>query len=72
VSGLVAGGLISIKKLLTGKRVWDTRKEILGWLFDGARNIIKLPPKNLDDIIAELKKLIRRKAIPCNRFGKAV
>ena len=40
------GDPVSIKKLLEGEGTWDVRKEILGWVFDGARRCIELPIKS--------------------------
>jgi len=34
---------ISVKKLKQGDRMWDTQKELLGWLFDGITQCIILP-----------------------------
>jgi len=38
-----ANDSISIKKLKQGDGMWDTRKEILGWLFDGVTHCMQLP-----------------------------
>jgi len=40
------------------------RKKILGWVFDGARQVIELPHNKLDSLIAGVKVIIRHKAIP--------
>ena len=48
------------------------RKEILGWVFDGARRCIELPPKKLEAIIAEIRALLRLPSVPFKRFEKLV
>jgi len=72
VSGLAAGDPIYEKKLLAREGLWGVRKEILGWVFDGARRVIEIPSKNIDDIIAEVKDILRHRTIPFKRFQKVV
>ena len=72
VSGHCGGDPISKKKLLEGEGEWDTRKEILGWVFDGARRCIELPTHKIEAIILELKLILRMPAIPYKRFEKIV
>lgn len=48
------------------------RKEIFGWVFDGAMRVIKLPVQKLDSIIVEVKAIVRLTAIPFKRFEKVV
>ena len=43
---------IVYQKLVSGDRVWDVKKEILGWDFDGENYTIKLPVKKCVDICA--------------------
>ena len=50
VTGHKGGGSISISKLLEGKGVWDTREDILGWIFDGVTRCIELPEKKIGNI----------------------
>ena len=35
VSGLRGEDSVSMKKMLEGEGIWETRKELLGWVFDG-------------------------------------
>ena len=70
--GLEQRDFISYNKLLEGEGEWDIRKETLGWIFDGARRCIELPPKNLESIIAEIKYTVHHPAIPYKRFENAV
>ena len=60
------------KKLLEGEGEWDTRNEILGWVFDGARRCIELPPSKLEAILLELKLILRQRSIPYKQFEKVV
>ena len=55
---------VSLKKLLNGEGVWAIRKEILGWVFDGAKRCIELPAGKADKLLAELKRVSRLKAAP--------
>jgi len=52
VLGLDGGDPISNKKLLEGKGKWDIRKEIIGWVFNGARRYIELPTAKSKFLIA--------------------
>jgi hypothetical protein len=63
---------ISMKKLLQGDGLWEHRKEILGWLFDGATRCIKLPANKQDRIHLELKAILRLKRVPRKRLEKIV
>ena len=55
---------IALKKLRQGDGLWDTRKEILGWIFDGIHHCITLPNDKHNRIQAELCALRRRKKVP--------
>ena len=48
---------IALKKLRQGDGLWDTRKEILGWIFDGINHCIALPNDKHTHIQAELHTL---------------
>ena len=61
---------IAYKKLIAGEGVWDTRKEILGWDFDGEAYTIQLPQKKCTDICTLMRKLLRKKRAPLNQFQK--
>jgi len=41
---------ISVKKLKQGDGLWNTQKEILGWLFDGVTKCMKLPDDKVKKI----------------------
>ena len=51
---------ISQKKIDT-EGMWDTEKEILGWLFDGLHRELSLPKDKVEKIIALLSKTKRSK-----------
>ena len=62
-----------MKKLLEGEGLWEVRKEILGWIFDGATRCIELAEKKRDAILAELKTCLRIKSgVGFNRIQKLV
>jgi hypothetical protein len=59
---------VSLKKLKQGDGLWETRKELLGWVFDGARRCIELLPNKVDTITAEIHAVTRKDTIPRKRF----
>ena len=64
---------ISIKKLKEGEGLWEVRKEILGWVMDGATRCIELAEKKQKAILAELKTVLRIKnGVPFKRVEKLV
>ncbi|KAL7540898.1 hypothetical protein ACHAWF_006815, partial [Thalassiosira exigua] len=50
---------ISLKKLKEGEGLWEVRKEILGWMFDGATRCIELAARKQDAILKELRTILR-------------
>ena len=64
---------VSLKKLLEGEGLWDVRKEILGWMFDGATRCIEITEGRQEKILKELKAVLRiRNGVPFNRFEKSL
>ncbi|KAL7523596.1 hypothetical protein ACHAWF_000588 [Thalassiosira exigua] len=62
---------ISLKKLREGEGLWDVRKEIMGWLFDGATRCIELATKKQEAILKELRTILRMKnGVQFNRVQK--
>jgi len=57
---------ISVKKLKQGDGMWSTKKEILGWLFDGVGRCIQLPMEKVEKITQMLKDMLRKRRV---RFG---
>jgi len=54
---------ISVKKLKQGDGLWSTKKEILGWLFDGSTRCINLPTDKVEKILKSLKELTRQATV---------
>ena len=61
VSGHSGGDPVSLKKLKAGEGLWETRKEILGWMLDGATRCIELAEKKQEAIPREVRRLLRIK-----------
>ena len=59
-----------MKKLLEGEGVWDTRKEILGWVFDGVTRCIELPGAKVEHIADTVREALRRKGIKWKEYEK--
>lgn len=64
---------ISYKKLvLDGEGVWAVRKEILGWIFDGYRRTMELPPKKVQDLRDTLQRILRQGHYPTDKFESLI
>ena len=63
VTGHDAPDPISEKKLKDGDGIWQTKKEILGWIFDGVSRCIQLPTDKVTSILTELKAVHRQKVV---------
>jgi hypothetical protein len=61
---------ISEKKLKQGDGTWSTKKEILGWEFDGAAFTIKLPGQKCIDTCKLIKQLLQQKCSSLNKYQK--
>ena len=70
VTGNVDDEPISLKKLHQGDGLWETRKELLGWIFDGVRRCIQLPEQKVTSLLKELHQAVRSKAMPYKAFEK--
>jgi hypothetical protein len=70
VTGHVGEDPVSLKKLEQGDGRWATRKEILGWTFDGVNRTIELPPDKVAKIRSELHAITRKAAVPRKEFEK--
>jgi hypothetical protein len=63
VTGHAGEDPVALKKLKQGDGLFATRKEILGWIFDGARRCIDLPTDKVDRITSELHATVQKKRI---------
>ena len=71
ISGHVGEEPVSMKKLMEGEGQWEVRKEILGWVFDGATRCIKPAEKNQMAILKEITAVLRIKSgVPFKRVKK--
>ena len=61
ISGHSGVDPVSLKKLKAGEGLWEVRKDILGWMMDGATRCIELAEKKQAAILLELKRLLRIK-----------
>jgi hypothetical protein len=59
-----------LEKKLIEDGIWDTRKEILGWLFDGMAQTIELPHHKCTELLLELKTIRRLLKLVVKRFQK--
>ena len=60
------------KKLDQGDGVWDTKKEILGWIFDGVSKCISLPKDKVSKISDALRLATRQGHLTFKNFEKLV
>ena len=64
---------ISYKKLvLEGEGIWDVRKEILGWIFDGAARTMELPVKKVETVYDAITAALRHKHVEVKVFESLV
>ena len=70
ITGHKGGDPIFEKKLAQLEGQWDHVKEILGWIMDGSRHTIALPPKKVEKVKAALKKMRKRRWVPLKDFQK--
>ena len=63
------GPPVSEKKLIADG-TWATRKEILGWMFDGIERTIELPEAKCKQLLQELKDIRKLKKVNLKRFQK--
>jgi hypothetical protein len=62
ISGNTSGDPISEKKLKKLEGLWETVKEILGWIIDGQNFTITLPVGKIDKILGLIRSALRKKA----------
>ena len=54
--------------MLEGEGVWDTHKEILGWIFDGINRTMELPPNKLQFLDDHCRALLRQRRMEHKAF----
>ena len=59
---------ISEKKMEAGDGLWATRKELLGWIFDGLHRTMELPMDKVTKITALITKAKRQQWLPRKEF----
>ena len=70
VSGLGGDDSVSVKKLKAGEGRWESRKELLGWIFDGKTRCIELPPAKVDHIDNTIATALRAGGIRWKEYEK--
>ena len=63
---------VSKKKMLRGEVDWTPKKEVLGWLLNGDKRTVELPPDKSEAYAGEVKKLTRKIKVPLACFPKIV
>jgi hypothetical protein len=63
---------ISEKKLAQGDARWDTDKEILGYWLNGIHRTVQLPLSRADDLLKEVRAVLKKQRIPLKRFRSLV
>jgi len=72
-TGATSEDPISHKKLvLDGEGIWDTTKEILGWMFDGLHRTMQLPAKKVLAIRETIKNSLRNHHIEFKAFESLI
>lgn len=72
-TGATSEDPISHKKLVVdGEGIWDTTKEILGWIFDGLHRTMQLPAKKVHAIRETIKNALRSKHIELKAFESLI
>jgi hypothetical protein len=63
---------ISLKKLQRGDARWNSEKEILGFLVDGAAKTVRISDARAKDIVAEIRKILKKKRVPLKRYRRII
>ena len=69
-----AGGKepISAKKLAAGDGNFESQKEMIGFVFDGVKRTVHLPPAKATAYIKETHTMLRRKTVPLKKLQTLV
>ena len=70
ISGLGGEDSISLKKLKERESVWETRKELLGWIFKGRTRFIKLPPNKIAKIGGRIDQTVLARSVQRRDYEK--
>ena len=63
---------LSRKKLEHGDGNFETRKEMIGFLFDGVKRTVRLPAEKAKAYIKEAHQVLRRKTVPLRKLQALV
>jgi hypothetical protein len=63
---------ISSKKLATGDGNFDSRKEMIGFVFDGVKQTVHLPPAKASAYVKETHTMLRHKMVPLKKLQMLV
>ena len=63
---------ISAKKLAAGDGNFDSLKEMIGFVFDGVKRTVHLPPAKATAYIKETHTMLRRKTVPLKKLQMLV
>ncbi len=63
---------ISAKKLAAGDGNFDSRKEMIGFVFDGVKQTVHLPPAKASAYVKETHTMLRRKTVPLKKLQMLV
>jgi hypothetical protein len=57
-------------KIAKGEGLWNTEKEVLGWIFNGKNYTMHLPEKKIKDIILQIRKMLQKKRPSLNHYQR--
>jgi hypothetical protein len=63
---------VSIKKLECGDGQWHHEKDILGFVIDGDAKTIQISKSKADDIVHEIRQILKKKRVQLKRYQKIV
>jgi hypothetical protein len=63
---------ISAKKLAAGDGNFTTKKEMIGFMFDGVKRTVHLPPAKASAYIKETRVMLRQKTVPLKKLQMLV
>jgi hypothetical protein len=63
---------ISARKLAAGHRNFDSKKEMIGFVFDGVKRTVHLPPAKASAYIKKMHTMLRCKTVPLKKLQMLV